>query len=369
MNPRPAHGARLKLTVLAALAGVAMTLPGAATRAADAPKDPAVPVDVARREGLPRKVLLGTVVCGPAFFALPLEARLARMDETVDRIAAQAASEYPGKRLDLVVLPEAYLERPGDTVSAQAVKLADIRDRIGACALRHGCYLVVPAILAESAPSRYSNTALLVDRSGSVAGIYRKVHPVAPQGSDDIETGTTPGGSFPVFDCDFGRLGIQICFDMLYPDGWAALARQGAEIVALPSASPQTTYPSVYALEHRYYVVSAVPRDHAAVYSPVGIIEKEATQEGTMVDEIDLSYALLHWEAVLEEGQAFRRAFGDRAGFHYYRDQDTGIFWSNDPGMPIARMTAKLGLVEVDANADRVRALQDKARGGPPVLP
>jgi len=369
MNPRPASGVGLKCSLLAALAAAAITLPGAVSRAADTSKDLAVPVEVARREGLPRKVLLGTVVCGADFFTLPLEARLARMDETVDRISAQAASEYPGKRLDLVVLPEAYLEHPGDTVSAQAVKLADIQDRIGACARRHGCYLVVPAILAESDPSRFSNTALLIDRSGSVAGIYRKVHPVAPQGSDVVETGTTPGGSFPVFDCDFGRVGIQICFDMLYPDGWAALARQGAEVVALPSASPQTTYPSVYALEHRYYVVSAVPRDHAAVYSPVGLIEKEATQEGTMVDEIDLSYALIHWEAVLGEGGAFRRAFGDRAGFHYYRDQDTGIFWSNDPAMPISRMIAKLGLIEVETNSDRVRALQDKARGGPPVSP
>ena len=369
MNPRPAPGRGLERALLAALAGAAMALLGAPSPAAGISKDPAVPVDVARREGLPRKVLLGTVVCGPDFFALPLGARLVRMDETVDKIAAQGASEYPGKRLDLVVLPEAYLEHPGDTVSVQAVKLADIQERIGACARRHGCYLVVPAILAESDPSRYSNTALLIDRSGAVAGIYRKVHPVAPQGSDIVETGTAPGGSFPVFDCDFGRLGIQICFDMLYPDGWAALARQGAEIVALPSASPQTTYPSLYALEHRYYVVSAVPRDHAAVYSPVGLIEKEATQEGTMVDEIDLSYALIHWEAVLEEGEAFRRAFGDRAGFHYYRDQDTGIFWSNDPAMPISRMMAKLGLIEVDANADRVRALQDRARGGPPVSP
>ena len=99
-------------------------------------------------------------------------------------------------------------------------------------------------------------------------GLTEKSTPVAPLGSDLIETGTTPGGSFPVFECDFGRVGIQICFDMLYPDGWEALARQGAEIVALPSDSPQTTYPAFYALQHRYYVVSAVPRDHAAVYSP-----------------------------------------------------------------------------------------------------
>ena len=362
----PASGRCLFLSLWAA---ASLSFPGSVSLAADQVGAESVPVDVARREGLPRKVLLGTVVCGPGFFTLPLDKRLRRMEDTVGKIDDQAKAAYPGKQLDLVVLPEAYIERPGDTVAAQAVKLTEVQDVIAACAKRHNCYLIVPAILSESDPLRYSNTAVLFDRSGAVAGIYRKVHPVAPQGSDVVETGTTPGGSFPVFECDFGRVGIQICFDMLYPDGWAALATQGAEIVALPSASPQTTYPAFCALQHRFYVVSAVPRDHAAVYSPLGLIEKEVTQESTMVHEIDLSYALLHWEATLEEGEAFRRKFGDKVGFHYYHDQDTGIFWSNDRAMPSARMMASLGLAETDDSLERIRVLQDKARGGPPASP
>ena len=172
-----------------------------------------------------------------------------------------------------------------------------------------------------------------------------------------------------MFECDFGRVGIQICFDMLYADGWAALARQGAEIVALPTASPQTTYPAFYAEQHRYYVVSAAPRDHAAVYSPVGLIESEVTKESTMVQQIDLTYALIHWESVLEEGQAFTRRFGDKVGYHYYHDQDEGIFWSNDPAIPIAKMLADIGLSEKAVSVERIRRLQDKARGGAPVSP
>jgi len=329
----------------------------------------AIPVEVARREGLPRKVVVGTVVIGPEFFARPLSERVAQLEATVADMDGKARAAYPGSGLDLAVLPEAFLENPGDTVAVQAVRLEDIEPAASACAVRHGCYLVVPAILHERDPDRYSNTALLYDRKGARVGIYRKVHPVAPQGSDVIETGTTPGSSFPVFDCDFGRIGIQICFDMLYPDGWEALARKGAEIVALPSASPQTSYPLAYAMQHRYYVVSAVPRDHAAVYSPAGVIEQEVTRPSTMVDRIDLSYAVIHWEATLLEGEAFRRAFGDRAGFHYYHDQDTGIFWSNDPAMPISRMLRQLDLPEVAASVERIRVLQDRARGGPPASP
>lgn len=366
--------ARRRARCLAIISTVAIWLGNLAAdsraAASEPPARPDGPAAALRRDGLPRKVLLGTVVSGYEIFSQPLEKRLQRMDELVEAMAAQARNNYPAKRLDLAVLPETFLSRPGDSLAQQAVRLEEVQPRIAACARRQGCYLIVGLLMREADPPlRTSNAAVFVDREGRVVGIYRKVHPVAPQGSDVLESGTTPGREFPVFECDFGRVGIQICFDLLYADGWQALAKQGAEIVALPSASPETVHPSLYALQHRYYIVSAAPRDHAAVFSPLGVIEAQVTQEAVLVHQIDLSYALLHWEAVLEEGEGLRRKFGDKVGFHYYRPEDAGIFWSNDPETPIAQMIGSLGLTESDANVDRVRRLQEKARGGPPATP
>jgi predicted amidohydrolase len=357
-KPKPLFGSRAAVSVFSA----AMLLGIAAGRArAD------VPVDTARSEGLPRKVLIGTVICGDEVYSTPLEERLRKMNEIVDAIAAEAQAHHAGKRLDLVVLPEALIARTGDNMAKRSVRLAEVQDAVGACARGHGCYLVAPMNLQET--DRCSNAAVLFDRTGKVVGMYRKVHPVADQGSDVIESGTTPGSDFPVFDCDFGRLGIQICFDLLYEDGWRALAKQGAEIIALPTASPDTVHPSVHALEEHVYIVSAAGRYHAAVYSPLGLIEAGITEPGVLVHEIDLSYKILHWEAVLEEGAALTRKYGDRVGYHYHHDQDVGIFWSNDPATPIGKMVADLGLVDSDANAERVRLLDDRARGGPPRMP
>ena len=359
------------LTIIATLAiwagGIAA---GPRMAASEPPARSENPAAALRSAGLPRKVLLGTVISGYEIFTQPLEKRLQRMDELIEAMAAQGRAGFPGKPLDLAVLPETFLTRPGDSQAQQAVRMEEVLPRIAACARKHGCYLIVPVLLLEGdSPLRYSNTAVLVDREGRVVGIYRKVHPVAPQGSDVLEGGTTPGREFPVFECDFGRVGIQICFDMLYADGWQALAKKGAEIVALPSASAETVHPSLYALQHRYYIVSAAPRDHAAVFNPLGMIEAQVTTEGVLVHQIDLSYAILHWEAVLEEGEGLRRRFGDKVGFHYYRPEDGGVFWSNDPATPIAQMIRSLGLTESDANVDRVRRLQEKARGGPPENP
>ncbi len=350
----------------------AMATPGASIpNNPDGPAAPHLAGAKLRSEAPPRKVLVASAVSGYQLFADPLEKRLDAMDTVLDRISVQAKREYPEKRLDLVVLTEYFLANPGKSAAEQTIELEQVRPRVAACASRYQCYLIVPMLLKESgAHPRYSNAAVLFDREGRVVGMYRKVHPVAPQGSDILEGGITPGDDFPVFACDFGKLGIQICFDILYDNGWKALAKQGAEIVALPSASAETIRPSTYAREYQYYIVSSTPRDHASCYSPLGMIASEATHEGeVLVQEIDLSYEILQWEAQLEEGEALRRKFGAKVGFHYYHAEDRGIFWSNDPDTPIGSMVRSLGLVDENTKINRVEVLDDKARGGPLIIP
>jgi predicted amidohydrolase len=329
------------------------------------------PSVVPRRDKLPKKVLVGTEVTGwDLVLAFPLEMRLQRMDELVESMAEQAKVTYPGKRLDLVILTEYFMSRPGDNPAQRAVRLEEVRPRIAACAKKYGCYMVVPLVLREEDPPlRYTNAAVLVDRNGQVAGIYRKVHPTSDLKAVVLEDGLTPGSNFPVFDCDFGRLGIEICYDIFYPDGWTALAKQGVDIVALPSETSETARPSGYAQQHRYYVVSATPKDHAAFFNPMGMIEAQATQQGVLVHEIDLSFEIVGDQVGLDQGQGLTRKFGDKVGYNYYTGEDAGIFWSNDPTTTIGQMIASLGLPEMDEETWHTRVLQDKVRGGPPVLP
>src|SRR5262249_44790388 len=149
-----------------------------------------------------------------------------------------------------------------------------VRDTVGALARKHRAYIIAPLDLAEDGPggATRSNAAVLFDRRGEIAGIYRKRHPVAYVGHDDLDRGITPGRGGPVFARDFGRLGIQICWDIQYPDGWDALAAGGAEIVAWPTASPATVLPAAYAARHRSYVVSSTWRDNATAYEPTGMV-------------------------------------------------------------------------------------------------
>jgi predicted amidohydrolase len=332
-------------------------------RADDAPP-PSIETLAHRRDQPPRKVVVGSVVCGfDEIFDAPLERRLQRMDEFLDGMEALTRAQYPGKRLDLAVLMEWFISRPGKTLDQMAVRYAEVSERIASSARRHGCYMVVPMVLREEGePARYSNASCLFDRQGRLLGIYRKVHPTM----DNEETSITPGREFPVFDCDFGRLGIQVCYDVMFPDGWQALAKKGAELVAFPSETSVTSGPAMYALQHRFYIVSAVPKYHAAVYNPVGMIEAEATDEGVMVHQIDLAYAVA---GPADQGVGLKAKFGDKLGMNYYQGENVGIFWSNDPAMTIGQMLKGQNCPDPRDEAEESRIMQDRKRGGPPEAP
>jgi hypothetical protein len=199
-----------------------------------------------------------------------------------------------------------------------------------------------------------------------VAGVYRKIHLVVDESTDSLEHGCTPGKQAPVFTCDFGKLGIQICYDMDFNSGWSELARKGAEIVAWPTQSPQRARPVVRAIEGHCYIVSSTWRTDACVFEPTGKIVSQIQSEpsnGTadgwnqnvdgkrlenniLVQEIDLSYAILPYSQTLKNGELFTKTFGDRAGFRYYEDDDRGIFWSNDPKVTVRQMIDSLSLRE-----------------------
>jgi len=88
--------------------------------------------------------------------------------------------------------------------------------------------------------------------------------------------------------------------------------------------------------------------------------------EGVLVTQIDLSYVLLGWQPKLQNGKALRDKYGDAVGYRYSEAEDCGIFWSNDPKIPIMKMVRDTGLELWSECIDRNLKLTEKLRGGPP---
>ena len=103
-------------------------------------------------------------------------------------------------------------------------------------AKKHAMGIVVP-IYEEAMPGVYYNTAAVIDADGSYLGKYRKTH--IPQVAGFWEKFFfKPGASdWPVFNTAYCKLGVYICYDRHFPEGWRALALNGAEYIVNPSAT------------------------------------------------------------------------------------------------------------------------------------
>ena len=318
----------------------------------------------------PRKVTIGTLMSAMWVDYPGVDARLEELSRFIDQMAQETERAFPGHGLDLVVLPEVAITGAGGGGNGQSCLPLEgpVLEGMGDKAREHQTYLVVPMYLTEdgeAGPS--SNAAVLLGRDGETIDIYRKVHAVSDRNSGAMEAGVAPGRDFPIFQCDFGRVGAQICFDINFADGWESLAQQGAEIVVWPTQSPQTVQPATRALQHGYYIVSSTWRNNATIFEPTGMIAAQILEPANiLVHQVDLSYELLPWQSSLRNGEAMAERYGDRVGYHYSEAEDGGIFWSNDPDLPIGQMVEDMGLETADELLARSLRQQDAARGGPP---
>ncbi len=109
-------------------------------------------------------------------------------------------------------------------------------ERFQALAKEHHMVIVLP-VYEEEQPGVLYNTAAVIDADGSYLGKYRKHHiPNLPQFWEKFYF--RPGNTgWPVFQTAAGKIGVNICYDRHFPEGWRELGLNGAEIVFNPSAT------------------------------------------------------------------------------------------------------------------------------------
>ena len=96
--------------------------------------------------------------------------------------------------------------------------------------------VIVTSLFERRAPGLYHNTAVVIEKDGSIAGKYRKMHiPDDPAYYEKFYF--TPGDlGFQPIQTSVGRLGVQVCWDQWYPEGARLMALAGAEILIYPTA-------------------------------------------------------------------------------------------------------------------------------------
>ena len=215
-------------------------------------------------------------------------ANLKYMADVLDR----AGREQP----DVVLLTEIFVDRGisgspktlAQTIPGPATAVLQEKAR------QYKMYVVTS--LLESDGGRTYNAAVVMDREGRLVGKYRKTHlPLA-----EVEDGITPGSDYPVFDTDFGRIGIMICWDAFFPETARILRLKGAEILFLPLAGdPGARHWDVTsrarAVDNGVYLVTSVSHGLASrIVDPDGEVVAETT-DGLATATLDLARESRLW--------------------------------------------------------------------------
>ena len=136
--------------------------------------------------------------------------------------------------------------------------------RLGALAKRHGV-VIVGSLFEKRATGLYHNTAVVLEKDGTLAGKYRKMHiPDDPGFYEKFYF--TPGDiGFRPVDTSVGRLGVLVCWDQWYPEAARLIALGGAELLLYPTAigwdpadaaDEKTRQRAAWVLSHRGHAVA-----------------------------------------------------------------------------------------------------------------
>lgn len=123
--------------------------------------------------------------------------------------------------------------------------------------------VIVTSLFEKRAPGLYHNTAVVIERDGTIAGCYRKMHiPDDPAYYEKFYF--TPGDlGFHPIDTSVGRLGVMVCWDQWYPEAARLMALQGAEILIYPTAIGYAASDTPEEQERQRRAWQTVQRGHA----------------------------------------------------------------------------------------------------------
>ena len=189
-----------------------------------------------------------------------IEANIAKLTENIRKCAASGA--------ELVVLQE--LHNSVYFCQTEDASLCDLAETIpgpsteyfGDLAKRLGIVLVL-SLFEKRAPGLYHNTAVVIEKDGSIAGKYRKMHiPDDPCFYEKFYF--TPGDlGFHPIQTSVGKLGVLVCWDQWYPEAARLMALQGAEMLIYPTAIGYATYDTEEEQQRQREAWTTVMRGHA----------------------------------------------------------------------------------------------------------
>lgn len=226
--------------------------------------------------------------------------------------ASAMISEAAQNGADIAVLPEMF-NCPYSNKYFRAFAEAENGESIEAMSswARDNKVILVGGSIPEKDGDKLYNTSFVFDRDGSMIAKHRKAHMFDVEFENGISFKESkhfsPGNEITVFDTEYGKMGLMVCFDIRFPELSRAMAKRGAQVIFCPAQFNMTTGPKHWELSMRaravdnelFFVGASAARfdgfdyecwGHSAVVGPLGDVMASCDEkEQILYCDIDLS--------------------------------------------------------------------------------
>lgn len=217
-------------------------------------------------------------------------------------------------KIDIIILPEMFTcpyETSNFPIFSEYEDGPSIK-KLSQIAKDNNIYLVAGSIPEKDECKNVYNTSFVFDRNGYVIKKHRKAHlfDIQIEGGQHFKESDTlsPGNEVTVFDTEFGKFGLCICYDFRFPELSRLMVDKGCKAIIVPAAFNMTTGPLHWellfrsrAVDNQVYTIGCAPsRDYDSTYisygnsivvSPLGeVLYKLDDKEGYFITTIDFDY-------------------------------------------------------------------------------
>lgn len=228
--------------------------------------------------------------------------------------ASELVKKAVEQGIDMAVLPEMFncpYKTSNFPVYAE-IEGGECYSLLSDIARTNGIYLVAGTIPEKDAEGKVFNTSFVFDRKGNKIGKHRKMHlfDIAVEGGQCFKESDTltPGNEVTVFDTEFGKMGLAVCYDFRFPELSRLMVDRGAKVLIVPAAFNMTTGPAHWevmfrsrAIDNQAYTIGIAPaRDVDSCYTSYGnsimvspwgeVILRMDEKEGFTIGTLDLDY-------------------------------------------------------------------------------
>jgi len=262
---------------------------------------------------------------------------------------------------DLIVLTEAC-DRPGglnvkEQFEYYKVRKNQVTDFFSSVAKENRCYIAFS--IKHELNGFWYNSCIILDREGKVAGMYHKNYPTIGE-MNEIRAGTET----PIIQCDFGRVGCAICFDLNFDELRDRYAALKPDIIVFPSMYHGGLVQATWAFECRSYFVCAFgfTTGPSEIRNPLGeVVATSTNYYNYAVATVNLDRKMAHLDDNWGKLEALKKKYGDKVVITDPGRLGSVLITSEHDQVSAADMVKEFNIELLDHYLDRSRQVRQQS--------